>query len=238
MKKLALAISITLIVNTTYAGTVAGFGGATEYTAILSNVQLVTSYAKQAEQYVMQGLQYEAQLKHLMSNPASLLGGEAEALVKGIGSLMAAGESMGGSLAAIDKKFASTFNSPTAASFSTNFSNWTNTSKDTLKNAMSAAGMHRDQYSSNASALQALYTQSQNTGGDLSALQTLAKINIKQVQQTQALGDLMATQNIASSTWMAAQTSKEQAVQDTHDKLWKFEKLPPAVMRPQNKDNF
>lgn len=200
-----------------FPGTVAGFGGGTEVTQILNNIQLVTSYAKQTEQFIMQGLQYEAQLKHLMSNPASALGGDAEALINGIGGMMAAGNSIGGTLSAIDKNFAAKFNSPLAASYSTNFATWTNTSKDTLKAAMRAAGMRRDAYTSDAAAIQALYTQSQNTSGDLQALQTLAQINIKQIQQMQALVDLMSTQNIASSTYMAAQGSKGQAAQDRSD---------------------
>jgi len=35
-----------------------------------------------------------------------------------------------------------------------------------------------------------------------------------QIQQSQRLGDLMSTQNIASSTWMASQSRKQEAAEN------------------------
>lgn len=201
------------------AGSVAGFGGSTEVTQIANNIQLVISYEQQVQQFVRQGLQYDAQLKNLMRNPGSIMGSDAVNLIRGIGGIMSASQAMGGNLATIDRKFATTFGNSAAQTFSENFSKWNQASKDTLQGSMRAAGMHRDQYASDADALQALYNQSQATNGTLDSLQTLSQINIRQVQQTQALGDLMATQNIASSTYMATQTAKAQARQDQQDAL-------------------
>src|SRR5947209_1655647 len=82
----AMAVACTSSVS--LAGSVAGFGGATEVTQILNNVQLVQQYEQQVQQFVRQGLQYEAQLKHLQQNPASLLGQDAANLIQGIGGLM------------------------------------------------------------------------------------------------------------------------------------------------------
>lgn len=199
------------------AGTVAGFGGSTELTQIMNNIQLVNSYQQQIQQFIRQGQQFEAQLRNMEKNPSSVLAGDASALISNIGRTMSAGQSMGGSLAQIDKNFASKFGNQTAASYSQNFSNWTNASKDTLQGVMRSAGMRRDQYSSDTAALSALYDESQATGGTVAAVQTLSKINMKQVEQMQALGDLMATQNIASSTFMASQASQGQASVD-HNK--------------------
>lgn len=220
MKNHTYAIAIaTIICAPAFAGSVAGFGGSSEYTQILNNIQLVNAYSQQVQQFIKQGQQYEAQLKNMEKNPSSVLPGDASALINSIGRNMAAGQSMGGSLAQIDKNFASKFGNQTAASYSENFAAWTNTSKDTLQGAMRSAGMRRDQYASDTAALSALYDESQATGGTVSAVQTLAKINVKQVEQMQALGDLMATQNIASSTYMAAQASKDQAKKDNSDAL-------------------
>lgn len=219
LKLLAIVALFGFTCGTALAGSVAGFGGSSEYTQILNNLQLVNQYKQQVEQFIKQGQQYEAQLRNMEKNPSSAMSGDASALIGSIGRSMAAGQAMGGSLAQIDKNFAAKFANPTAASYSENFSSWTNTSKDTLQAAMRSAGMRRDQYGSDAAALSALYDQSQATGGTVAAVQTLSKINIKQVEQMQALGDLMATQNIASSTYMAAQASKAQAGQDAHDSL-------------------
>jgi P-type conjugative transfer protein TrbJ len=214
MKRLIATLIATALVTSVTAGTVAGFGGSTEVTQILNNIQLVNSYAKQVQQFVMQGQQYAAQLKHLEQNPASILPTDVQQLINGIGGMMSAGKSMGATLAQIDQNFANTFKSPVAGNYATQFSTWNKANTDTLQAAMRAAGMQRDQYASDTDALQALYNRSQTTGGDLSALQTLAQINIKQVQQTQALGNLMASQNVAANTFMATQSSQAQSAMD------------------------
>lgn len=208
------ALSMAISAQPASAGSVAGFGGGTEVTQLLNNLQLIQQYEQQVQQFMKQGLQLDAQLKNLMKNPSSAMGTDTTRMIQQIGGIMSAQNSMGGSLAQIDRKFAATFNSPAAASHSENFSRWTATSKGTLQSSLQAAGMHRDQYATDTDAVQALYSESQATDGNLGALQTLAKINVKQIQQTQALGDLMAAQNIASSTYMAAQTSKEQSAID------------------------
>lgn len=218
-KKLIILLVALLGSQSVFAGSVVG---ATEFTQIANNVQLVMQYEQQIEQYVRQGQQYETQLKNLIKNPSSIMKSDVNNMIKGIGMIMSAEQSIGGTLAQIDRKFASTFNSPTAANYSAKFSSWTNASKGTLQGAMQAAGMHRDAYASNTDALRALYDESQSNDGNLAAIQTLSKINAKQVESTMALGDLMATQNIASNAYMAAQSSKWQAETDINSAIMKI----------------
>jgi P-type conjugative transfer protein TrbJ len=214
-KLLALAtVALAVGAQPAIAGSVAGTGGGTEVTQILNNLQLIQQYEQQVQQFATQGLQLDAQLKNLMKNPGSAMGTDTSRMIQQIGGIMSAQNSMGGSLAQIDRNFAATFNSPAAASYGEKFSGWTTKSKGTLQSSLQAAGTHRDQYKTDTDAVQALYNESQAADGNLGALQTLAKINVRQIQQTQALGDLMATQSIASSTYMAAREAKDQAVID------------------------
>lgn len=209
MKKTILAMSLTLaVVGSVNAGSVAGTGGGTEVTQLRNEVQLGLQYAKQIQQYTTQALQLQADLKNLINNPASLLGSEVGGLINGVGQIMSAGNSIGGSMARIDSNFANTFKNPQAFSMSQNFTRWHDTSTSTLQAMMKAAGLHRDNYQSDSDGIRALYNQSQATDGNLKAAQTLAQINVMQVQQLQKLGDLIATQNIASATYMAAQEAK------------------------------
>jgi P-type conjugative transfer protein TrbJ len=205
--------------NSAFAGTVAGTGGSTEVTQIMNNVQLVNAYQKQIQQFVTQGQQYAAQLKNMEKNPSSVMPGDTTTLINNISRTMAAGQSMGGSMAQIDRNFAARYNNPTAASYSQSYTTWTNSSKDTLHGAMQTAGMRRDQYASDTAALSALYDESQSSGGTVSAIQTLSKINMKSIEQMQGLGELMATQNIASSTYMASQASQGQASVDNNQAI-------------------
>lgn len=212
------AIAVLLASGTAGAGSVLGTGGGTEVTQIANNIQLILQYEQQVEGYVRQGLQLEAEMKHLIQNPASLLGADIGAIINGVGSIMSAGNSIGGGMAKIDSNFASMFKSPTAKTLAQNFTRWHNTSTDTLQAAMNSAGMHRDATQSDTDNLTALYTESQATQGNLQAVQTLSKINAMQVQQLQKLQDLLATQNIASSTYMAAQTAKDERMNTDMDK--------------------
>lgn len=194
-------------------------GGSTEITQLANNVQLVLSYAQQVEQYETQLKQWQLELKNLEQNPLSALGSTTTRIVQGVGDIMSAENSMGSTLSQIDSNFAQKYNSPVAANFAQKFKTWSSSSVGTLGAALKAAGLHRDSYATDSDALQALYNRSQSSTGTLSAVQQLSSLTSMQIQQTQKLGDLMASQNVAANTWMLSQTSKEQAAQTTRENL-------------------
>lgn len=218
---LCTAVAVLILSAVVEAGTVGGVGGSTEFTQIANNIQLVNQYEQQVLAYTRQGLQMEAELKNLIQNPTSLLGSDLGRLINGVGQIMSNGKAIGGNLAAIDQRFGSTFKSPQALTLSKAFTQWHSTSTDTLQNALKAAGMHRDQFASDTDALTALYNHSQNTNGALDAAQTLAQMNAMEIQHLQKLSDLMATQNIASSTYMASETAKAQKQIDSDSQIQK-----------------
>lgn len=223
------------------AGAMAGgamTGGATEFTQILNQVQLALQYAQQVQQYTTQLQQYQAQMQNLQRNPASILGSDVSKLLNGIGGIMGAAQSIGGTMAAIDRNFSEKFQSPLAGTYSQNFKTWTTTSQDTLGAAMRAAGMQRDAYASDTAALTALFNRSQSSDGTVAAVQQLSALNAMQIQQNQKLADLLATQNIAASTYMANQNAKDQARQDVEDRLWSFKKEDAPKPRPYSPKNF
>lgn len=195
------------------AGTVAGFGGGTEYTQILNNVQLANSYSQMLTNYTTQLQQYQAQLKNLERGSAGQIGAEVPGIMKGMGTIMAGTNSIGGTMASIDSNFASTFKSPVAQSYSDRFKSLTTTSTATLGASASSAGLQRDTMEAETRALEKAFSEVQATDGTVAAVQKLGAINAQQVQQTQAMRELIATQNIASSTWMAEQSAKQEALQ-------------------------
>jgi type IV secretion system protein TrbJ len=218
MKKrlLILALSATLLTlsNSTFARTVYCTNCGTQATQLANKIQLAAQYSKQVQQYTTQLQQYQAQLLNLKLNPASILGPEVQKLVIGIGDIMASGQSIGGSMKEIEGNFSKTFKDPLSGTFSENFKTWTTSSQDTLGAAMKSAGLIRDAYANDTAALAGLYNKTQKSQGTVAAVQTLSEINVMQVQQMQKLQDLIATQNVASSAFMAAQNSKEQAAVD------------------------
>lgn len=218
MKRLLL-LALLAATTPTMAGSVAGTGGATEITQLVNMAQLVAQYTQQVQQYSTQLLQYQAQMQNLMRNPTSLLGADTSKLLNGIGTIMQAGASIGGTMALIDGNFSQKFQSPLAGTFSQNFKNWTTTSTDTLGASLRSAGMHRDQFASDTDALTALFNKSQQSDGTVAAVQQLSALNAMQIQQTQKLQDLLATQNLAASTYMASQNTKEQQTFDMNAQL-------------------
>lgn len=183
-------------------------------TDVANLVQQGLQYTQQIQQYTRQGLQLQAELKNLMQNPASLLGSDIGKLINGVGGIMSATNSIGGNYAQINKNFSTTFKSPSSATLTARFTKWNSTSTSTLEGSLKAAGMHRDQFATDTDALTAMFYKSQAADGNLMALQSLSEINAMQVQQTQKLGDLVSAQNIAASTYMAAQSAKGQAAID------------------------
>jgi type IV secretion system protein TrbJ len=232
-------IVMALMSSAGMAGTVAGTGGSTEITQIANNIQLAKQYEQQIAAYVRQGIQMENEMKNLIQNPASILGTDIGRIINGVGDIMSGGNAIGANMARIDKNFASTFKSPQAASLSKNFLRWHKTNTDTLEGAMKSAGLHRDQYASETEALSALYNQSQQTNGSLDSLQTLSQINVRQIQQMQSLGDLVASQNIAASTYMATQNAKEEASRAAYDQIATpyTAPIPPVQTAPAVKWN-
>jgi len=80
-------------------------------------------------------------------------------------------------------------------------------------------GMHRDAFASDTAALTALFNKTQTSQGTVAAVQTLSEINVAQVQQIQMLNDLISTQNLASSIYMASQNAKDKARFDANTNL-------------------
>jgi P-type conjugative transfer protein TrbJ len=226
MKKNTLCLLLLISSVTTRAGSMSG--GASEFTQIVNMTQLVLQYAQQIQQYSTQLQQYQAQLRNMEQNPASALSTNTTQVIQGVGSIMSAQNSMGSTMAQIDANFAQKYGSSVAGSFADKFRTWTVTSVGTLGSALSAVGMHRDAYKSDADALQALYNRSQSSTGTVAAVQQLSALNAMQIQQTQKLGDLMATQNTAASSWMASEASKDQAQADVTSKVMRMEQSGPT----------
>lgn len=208
----ALVVSTTVfcIQGSAMAGSVAGTGGATEITQIQNNLQLTLSYAKQVEGYVRQGLQLQAELQNLIKNPMSLLGPEVGSMINTMGKIWNAGNSIGYNVAQIDRNFATKFKNTKAMDLSTAFTSWHSTNTDTLQSLLRAVGTQRENYASDQAAVADLYTRSQNTSGNLDTLQTISQINVRQIQELQALRDLLGSQAQASATYLATQNAKDQ----------------------------
>lgn len=187
-------------------------GGATEPTQILNHIELVLQYAKQLEQYATQLKQYQLYLQDLkqieINNSDSVMN-----VIDRAGTVMDAVNSIGGRLESIDRNLQTKYDNEMAGSFADKYHTWSSTSRATLSNAMRVAGMNRDAYSSDRSSLDAMFANLQAANGTVSAVQAMGAILAENVSQTQKLQDLVASQNIATSSYMIGKNAKDDAVQ-------------------------
>ncbi|MHB1358290.1 MAG: TrbJ/VirB5 family protein [Rhodocyclaceae bacterium] len=215
-----------------------GIAGATEITQILNNAQLVQQYATQAQQYVTQLQQTQTMLTNLMENPLGVLSPDVLRIANNMAKLHSMGKDIGSSVARVDENFAKMFNSAEAMNFAEKFKTWTEGSTDGLKSAMQNAGMQREQFADDATALQELTKRVSSSQGNLAALKTLGNINAKQIEESMKLRDLIATQQLATNQHLIAQAQKEQKIDDMNARLWQFENKPLPTPRPKKPGQF
>lgn len=209
-----IAATLALASGSVHAGGGGMTGGATEMTQILNNVQLADSYAQQVMAYQNQLLQYETMLKNLLAHPNGVTAPNLSQLATNQAKIMSMGTDISSSMSRVDTNFATTFKSPTAASFAAKFNLWTDSSHNALRAAMLNAGLQREQFADDATAVQELTTNVASSQGNLAALQALGGLNAAQLQESMKLRDLISQQQIAQNTYLAAQAAKEQARQD------------------------
>ena len=130
------------------------------------------------------------------------------------------------------------FNSAEAMNFAEKFKTWTEGSTDGLKSAMQNAGMQREQFADDATALQELTKRVSSSQGNLAALKALGSINAKQIEESMKLRDLIATQQLATNQYMIAKAQKEQKIDDMNARLWQFENKPLPTPRPKKPGQF
>ena len=184
-------------------------GGASEVTQMRNELELISKYERQVEEYVKEGSQLQTQITNLIKNPAPLLGAEVGGLINKIGEIMSKGNSIGLTIAQIDKNFAGTFKNSMVMALANGFTKWHATSIDTLEAAIKSAGLQNEKFEDETAKIQALFNSSQASEGNLAAVQSLSAINSHMLKQMQSLGQLISVQNLAASTYMAEKTSQE-----------------------------
>ncbi len=212
--KMAMLMAMAFAIGEAQAGGGSAGGGATEVTQILNMTQLVASYAQQVQDYQNQLQQYATMIKNLEANPLGVALPQIAQMSSNAARLLNVGQDIASSMSRVDQTFARTFQRPTAEAFATKFGLWTTASQDALKAAMLAAGLQREQFSDDTSALQSLTANLASSQGNLSALQALGSLNARQIQESMKLRDLISQQQVAQNTYLSAQAAKEQARQD------------------------
>lgn len=221
---LAVAASFTAVAPSTQAGSVAGFGGATEITQLANNVELVNLYLQQVQSYATQLQQYQNMLQNTLNIPAQVWGA-VQADLMGVANVVRQGQALAYSAQNIGTQFQNTFKGfsyPQGFNFKTEYRNWSRATLDGIKGAFEAAKMQADQFATEEGVLIGLRSQSQSAQGQMQALQVGAQIAEQQVQQLQKLRQLMMVQMQAQNSYLAAQEQKDAASRLALDDFFRF----------------
>lgn len=215
---LAACAAFVLPIAAAHAG--GAVAGATEPTQILNNLQLVASYAQQANQTVTQIQQYQTMLKNLLNmTPSQMLGEVAGKLwndnnmstaFKNLSTIVSAGQKISYTLSNQDQYFKNLH--PGYGSvwdFQNAYRNWSDNTLNSIQGALQVVSAHMDDFSNEQSMIQQLQQRSQSAQGQLQALQAGNEVGVAMVGQLEKLRQLQMAQMQSQNQYLAAQVDKE-----------------------------
>ncbi|RFP24189.1 P-type conjugative transfer protein TrbJ [Duganella sp. BJB488] len=233
-----LALAISSIAS---AGSVAGFGGSTEITQILNNVELVNQSAQmyqQVQQTLQQVMMEKQQLQNLIAAPSQTWG-QAQQELAALADLVNKTAALSYAGGNIDQLFKTKFPGYAKTAGNTNFGgkfqSLVQTQLDGLNSALQAAGLQSSQFANERMAIQQIQSMSAGSQGALSAVQAGNMIASQQVDQLQKLRQLYMAQMQAQNSFMAGQAQNQA---DQVDAAQTFMKQGNGTVRAPGSTNF
>ncbi|WP_205182824.1 P-type conjugative transfer protein TrbJ [Burkholderia sp. LMG 13014] len=199
---IALAIGMTVPVGDSWAGSVAGTGGATEVTQILNNVQLM-------EQSLTQAQQLQVQLQQAVTNPNAPWSQTLNYL-QDLRSLYNTAQSIGYSMQSAEQGFKNLYQGygQGSGNMLDKIVAWGNQTRSAVSGELTTAGWTMDQIKSADQTLESLRMQSQTAVGQMQAAQVGNAIAVEMVQQLRSLSQLQAAQAQAHASYLAGLNEK------------------------------
>ncbi len=235
--KAAVALLLAASPGVVQAG--AATGGATEWTQLLNNAQLleqsgqgVEQIANQTQQIAHQVTQIQNQLdqyRTMLQNLEKLpdnIWGQAKNDLNRLRQLTQQGHGIAFSMGSLDDVLKQRFPSfedfasgvQGGQDFSEQYGQWSKTNRDTIGGTLAQAGLTAQQFDSEQSTMRQLQQQSQSAVGQMQALQVGHSIASQQVDQMQKLRGLIAQQSTMMGTWyQSEQAAKDLAQQKRED---------------------
>ncbi|MCO5966111.1 P-type conjugative transfer protein TrbJ [Sinorhizobium meliloti] len=222
-----------------HAGTATG--GATEWTQVLNNGELVSLAGQSGEQIQNQltqisqlAQQIETQLniyQNLLQNTAILpshMWGQVESDLNQLRSIVDQGQgiafSMGNADDVLQQRFQSysdlRTNLPSNQTFSTTYQSWSDTNRDTIASTLKAANLTTDQFDGEETTMSSLRSMSETADGQMKALQVGHQIAAQQVAQMQKLRGLVSQQMTMLGTLLQTEQTDKDLAQARREKFF------------------
>ncbi|MGT2457745.1 P-type conjugative transfer protein TrbJ [Cupriavidus basilensis] len=214
LRNTILAGAAALFVTGAHAGAVAG---STEPTQILNNLELIMSTTQQAQMIANQ-------LRNLQALGSSAWGDAQGDLMK-LTQVVQTGVGISYAMENIDTAFQQKYPGYQQWKGTTDFGqlqrDWSASSMNSIRSALSAAGLQSQQFANERAALQSIQAMSSGSVGALQAIQAGSQIASQQVDQLQKLRQLSMAQINMQSNFMAQQEQEKQTKQAAVDNMIK-----------------
>lgn len=241
-------VGLVLAVSPGAAFAGAATGGATEWTQLLNNAQLleqsgqgVEQIANQAQQISHQVTQIQNQLDQYRTMLQNLekfderVWGKAQDDLDSLRKLTQQGEGIAFSMGSLDDTLKLRFPSFSefadgvgkGQDFSQAYERWSQTNRDTIGGTLAQAGLTAKQFDNEQSTMRQLQEQSQSAVGQMQALQVGHSIASQQVDQMQKLRGLIAQQSTMMGTWYQSDQAAKDLAQQRRENF--FESTKPSM---------
>ncbi|WP_312405371.1 P-type conjugative transfer protein TrbJ [Rhizobium sp.] len=246
-------VGLMLAVSPSAVSAGAATGGATEWTQLLNNAQLleqsgqgVEQIANQAQQISHQVTQIQNQLdqyRTMLQNLEKLpdnIWGQAQNDLNRLRQLTQQGDGIAFSMGSLDDVLKQRFPSfsdfasgvDSGQDFSQSYENWSQTNRDTIGGTLAQAGLTAQQFDTEQGTMKQLQQQSQSAVGQMQALQVGHSIASQQVDQMQKLRGLIAQQSTMMGTWYQSEQAAKDLAQQRRENF--FESTKPSTTGGQD----
>ncbi|HLH31590.1 MAG TPA: P-type conjugative transfer protein TrbJ [Terriglobia bacterium] len=197
--------------------------GASEATQLLNHGELVNQYLRQAEQLAEALKQTADMIKNsqLLTTQAF---GPITSDINRLSQVVQGGSALAYSLANLDALYRERFRgyAYNAKAYYTDYRDWSQTSLDTTRSAMRAAGVQSDQLQNEQTVLTALRAMTVTADGRMQALQVANQIAEQQVEQLMKLRALMLVDLQSKQAFQAVQMQREAATAAAAEAFFKY----------------
>ena len=218
MKRQIALVSILMLLFSSvpaYAGVPGLF--ATEYTQILNYLQLIGSLEKQVLMVENQLTQIANEVKHGLTIPNQLFGTVASDIAN-LNQIVRTGQSLSYTMSNLDGNFRLRFPGyASTTNYGQSYQSWSQTSLDSIRGALNAAGLQNSQFNSEQALLQTLQGQSMTAVGRMQAIEVGNQIAENQAEQLMKLRQLMMADMQSKASYQGALVQAEATKQANSD---------------------
>ena len=197
--------------------------GASEATQWLNHGELVNQYIRQAEQLAEALKQTANMIKNSQLLPTQAFG-SVTSDINQLSQVVQGGSALAYSLANLDALYRQRFRgyAYNANAYYTGYRDWSQTSLDTTRSTMRAAGLQSDQLQNEQTTLAALRAMSLTADGHMQALQVANQIAEQQVEQLMKLRALMLVDLQSKAAFQAQQVQRDAAASAAAEAFFRY----------------